>query len=287
MKYICNQLYIALVVVILASCKNEPIMFDSSKNFVAFVSSTATISENQNALEIPVMVAALKGSPSVSVSFEVVTDGISNPAVEGTDFTIAPATSIDFPDGTGIANLTVLPIDNAVFTGNKSFKIRITSNSKGYASGELDVVTVVLKDNEHPLAKWMGTYLVTAASYGNPGNWDEAWLVTTEADPEDINNLLITGVGGADSGPLKAKLNTSEMTITLTPGQSLGDVYGYGTTAVYKGTDAGDNVIMDEPLIGVIQDDGSINIDLWGEIITDGPNAGLLYDVFNTTWIRQ
>ncbi len=86
---------------------------------------------------------------------------------------------------------------------------------------------------------------------------------------------------------IKATINLEEMSITLAPGQVLGDVYGYGSIAVYKGTDAGDNIIQDQPLVGVIQDDGTIKIDLWGELITDGQNAGLLWDVFNTTWTKQ
>ena len=91
-----------------------------------------------------------------------------------------------------------------------------------------------------------------------------------EADPDNVNNLLIYGVGAPGSDTIKATLNLDEMTITLAPGQTLGDVYGYGRISVYKGTDAGDDVVTDEPMIGVIEDDGTIRIDLWGELITDG-----------------
>jgi hypothetical protein len=287
MKNTYKLLYIVMMAVIFTSCKNDPIMFDKSKTFVAFTSSSASVMENENALDIPVMVAAVPGSPAVTVNFEVRTDGIANPAVEGTDFTIVSAGSVDFPEGTGMVNITIHPIDNNVFTGNKSFELVLTSNSKNYPTGAENVILVTLKDNEHPLAKWIGTYNVAAVSYSKPGVYDEAWTVTTEPDPNDVTKLLISGVGKEGSGPIKATISLEEMSITLAPGQSIGDVYGYGNIVVYKGTDAGDGVIQDQPLIGVIQDDGTIKIDLWGEYITDGQYANSLWDVFNTTWTKQ
>jgi hypothetical protein len=287
MKHHYKLLFVVLMAIVLVSCKNDPILFDSSKTFVAFVSSTATVSEDANSVEIPVMVAALKGSPTVTVDFEIVTDGLTNPAAEGTDFTISPDGSLSFADGSGMASLTIHPVDNDVFGGNKTFKIRITGNSKGYDVGSQDVITVTLKDNEHPLAKWIGSYNVEAVSYYSPGAYDEAWAVTTEPDPDDVTVLWISGVAGSTAAPIKAVVNTEEMTITLAPGQSIGDVYGYGNIAVHKGTEAGDDLVLDSPIEGVIEEDGTIKIDLWGEMITEGEYEGYLWDVFNTTWTKQ
>jgi hypothetical protein len=287
MKNTYNLLYIVMMVVIFTSCKNDPIMFDKSKTFVAFTTSSAAVMETENALDIPVMVASVPGSPAVTVNFEVRTEGIANPAVEGTDFTIVSAGTVDFPEGSGYAYITVHPIHNDLFTGNKSFELVLTSNSKNYPTGAENVITVTLKDNEHPLGKWIGTYSVSAVSYYSPGQYDELWSVITEPDPNDVNKLIITGVGAPGSGPLKATINLEEMSITLAPGQVLGDVYGFGSLSVYKGTDAGDNIIQDQPLVGVIEEDGTIKIDLWGELVTDGQYAGQLYDVFNTTWTKQ
>jgi hypothetical protein len=182
MKHIRKLLYLFVLVAVFASCKNELIMFDSSKTFVAFASSAVTGIETDAVVNVPVMVAALNGSPAVTVSFDVVTDGIDNPAVEGVDFTLTPDGTVNFAEGSGIINIQVIPVDNDLFTGNKSFKIVLTSNSKNYNTGSQSEVTVVLKDNEHPLAKWIGTYDVAAVSYGSPGEWDEAWTVS-EADP--------------------------------------------------------------------------------------------------------
>jgi hypothetical protein len=292
MKNTFKLLYLLLMAVIFTSCKNEPIMFDKSKTFVAFAYTSASVNENANSIDIPVMVAAVDGSPAVTVDYKVVTDGISNPAIEGTDFTIVSESSLNFSEGTGYAFITVHPIDNNILTGFKSFKLVLTSNSRDYPNGAENEITVVIKDDEHPLFKWIGTYYVDAVSYSKPGDYDEAWLVTTEPDPKDYSYLIITGIGAEGSGPIKAKIDLEEMLITLAPGQSIGEVYSnlnpdYGNINIYKGTDSGDGVIMDEPLIGVIQNDGTIKIDLWGELITSGKYKGSLWDVFNTTWNKQ
>jgi len=287
MKNTYKILPIILMVITFSSCKNDPIMFDKSKTFVAFAYSSVSVTENSNSIDLPLMVAAVKGSPSVTVNYEVSTEGISNPAIEGTDYTIDSEGLVSFPDGMGYAAITIHPIDNDQFTGNKAFKLVITSNSKGYANGALSEMTVTLKDDEHPLAKWIGSYVVSAVSYASPGDYDETWAVTTEPDENDVNSLLISGVAGSELDPIKATINLEEMTITFAPGQSIGDVYGYGNIAVYKGAGAGDDVVLDEPLTGTISEDGTILIDLWGELITDGQYQGYLWDVFNTSWIKQ
>ena len=110
-----------------------------------------------------------------------------------------------------------------------------------------------------------------------PERWDEDWNVITEADPDNINKLLITGVGGAGSGPIKATLDLQEMTITLAPGQALGDVYGYGNISVYKGTDGGDDIIEDEPLMGVIPMMAQSGL-IFGGAYNRWRNAGMLWD---------
>ncbi len=292
MKYRHTSVYFLFIAAtIFAACKNEPIMFDNSKAFVAFISSSAAISENANDGDIPVMVSAVEGSSAVTVDYEIVTEGIADPAVEGVDFTIVSASSLDFPEGSGYAFITVHPIDNSELTGNKSFKLVLTTNSKNYPTGAENTITVVLKDDEHPLFNWIGSYVVTAESYGSPGN-SENWFVTTEADPDDFNYLIIKGISTEESNPVRARIDLNNRLIILAPGQSLGDIYtdnegnpmGIG---IYKGTDGGDNVIKDEPLIGIIENDGTIRIDLFGELVISGQYKNYLWDVFNTTWTKQ
>jgi len=281
---------IAFAGLLLAGCnKNEPILFDSSMNFLAFSASSINVGENLGEVSTPIVLGATAGSPQTTVTVEVSNEGLDNPAIEGTNYTLASkqVTTVD-----GVAQVTIIPVDNEDFTGDKSFYISIVSNTQGYDNGGKKQILVVLKDNEHPLGNWIGQYAVAAVSYGSPGAWDEAWLVTTEPDPANVNNLIITGIGGDGSSPaiyqsITGVVNLDDMTITLAPGQTIGDVYGYGNIGVYKGTDAGDDLILDEPLIGILEEDGTILIDLWGHMIVEGDYAGYLWDVFNTTWTKQ
>jgi hypothetical protein len=270
------------------SCENEPIKFDSSKTFVAFNTDKVTVNENNaDGGSAPIMVAALKGSPAITVEYEISTAGISRPAIEGTDFTIDPGSSLDFPDGFGVEGIKILPIDNSVFTGDKSFVLKLKSNSKGYNTGAIDSLIVVIKDDEHPLKNWIGTYNVAAVSYGSPGAWDEAWTVTTNPVEGDITKLAISGISKAGSGPIIATLDVEAMTITIGPAQSLGDTYGYSDDVqLFVGTP--DLTIPDKsvPLTGTIQNDGTINIDMVGVMLVGGANDGYIWDVFNTTWTK-
>jgi hypothetical protein len=281
---------IAFAALLMAGCNtNEPILFDSSMNFLAFSASSVNVSENLGAVNTPIVLGATAGSPQTTVTVEVSNDGLSSPAIEGTDYTLESkqVATVD-----GVAQVTIIPIDNEDFTGDKSFYVTIVSNSQGYNNGSKKQLLVVLKDNEHPLGKWIGQYVVAAASYGSPGAWDEEWFVTTEPDPDDVNNLIITGIGGDGSAPsvyqsITGVVNLDDMTITLAPGQTIGDVYGYGNIAVYKGTDTGDDLVLDAPLIGIIEEDGTILVDLWGHLIVEGDYTGYFWDVFNTTWTKQ
>jgi hypothetical protein len=253
-------------------------------NFIAFSASSINVVENLGPVSTPIVLGATKGSAQTTISLEVSSEGLAKPAIEGVDYTIS-SKQVETVDG--VAQVTINPIDNEDFTGDKSFYLFITSNSQNYKRGSNDTILVVIKDNEHPLGKWIGDYVVDAVSYGNPGAWDEQWYVTTEPDPDDVTKLIITGIGADGSDPIVATLNTDEMTITLAPGQTIGNVYGYGTIGVYKGTEAGDDIEESENIVGVIQEDGTILIDLWAHLIVDGDYAGYIWDVFNTTWTKQ
>jgi len=190
-------------------------------------------------------------------------------------------------DKEGTAYITVTPVDNDVFTGNKSFSIKLTSTSAGYQIGAEKEIVVTLKDNEHPLGIWIGTYSVDAASYGDPGNWDEAWTVVTTPDDADVTKLHLEVTAGGPVGTgVVAVLNKDEMTITIAAGQTFaGDGYGYGDVDIQYGfpdltTDSS------KELSGTISEDGSIHIDNLATVLT-GANAGYVWDVFNTTWTKN
>lgn len=291
MKHVWNHnrikgsLFVLPVLIALGACsKNEPIVFTSDMNFVAFSSPVFAMNEHLSAVNAEVVLASVPGAASTTVTVATAYEGLANPAVEGIDYTIA---SKEVTTSGGVAQVVITPINNEDFTGDKSFYLFIVENSAGYDRGANDTLLVTIKDDEHPLGQWIGEYVVSSVSYLSPGEYDETWLVTTEPDPEDVNHLIIKGIGGEEGAPIIATLNMDEMTISVEPGQAIGNVYGYGTVAVYKGTETGDGIVEDEPVEGIIESDGTIRADLWGHLITDGEYAGYLWDVFNTTWVKQ
>lgn len=283
-KYIFTISIILVALMIITGCQKQyPIKFDSASSIVGFNKTTFAVNENgaPNS-DVMVYLGAELGAAATDVTLTVSTEGIAKPAVEGTDFTIA-SKSLTVP--VGQTAVTITPIDNTIFQGNKQFDLIIASNSKGYPIANQDTLRVTIVDDEHPLKAWIGTYKVAAVSYGKPGAWDEEWTVVTSAVDGDVTKLSLKGIGSSSALAIIATFNTTAMTVTLAPGQSLGDCYGYGPTSVFKGT-ASLTFNKDVPLTGTILTNGDIKVDFWGHDVVSGNYAGA-WDVFNTTWTKQ
>ncbi|MCF8226668.1 MAG: hypothetical protein K9J30_12390 [Bacteroidales bacterium] len=292
-KRINKFIYVLVAVLMVTSCEWDPIKFDSSKSYVAYTAPTAAIAEEGGAVPIPVIVTALLDAPAVTVTFEFDTAGIdpAKAAFEGTDYTLVNSEkTLSFPDGWGYDTVWIQPIDNDIFTGDKYFNAILTANSADYQFGAADTVLVTLKDNEHPLGNWIGTYAVDAKSYGLPGDWDEAWTVSTAPDPEDVTVLLLNGIGGPDYSSftnVPAVVDKDAMTITITAGSEIGThgLYG-GPLAIFLGDEAGGIANETDPMVGEISEDGSIHIDHMAIKFVGGINTGYVWDSFDTYWTK-
>lgn len=283
MKTRINKIiYIIVTLVLVASsCEWTPLVWDESKVFVAFSEVSAEIPEEGDNVGIVVAVSALDGAPAVTVDFAFDTTGIeaADAAFAGDQFTlINESQTLSFPNGWGWDTIWIDPTDNEVFTGDKKFNISLVSNSLDLTFGAHDTLQVTLKDNEHPLATWLGTYSVEAISYWSPGEYDESWAVTTTPDPDNTSNLLIS-INGAV--PFIANLDTEAMTITIEPGTDAGDLYGYGPSIL----NVGEYPDRDEvsPIVGTIESDGTIKIDKLAVYL---PDYEYYWDSFNTTWTK-
>jgi hypothetical protein len=290
-KIVYKILFILAAVVLFASCETKYIMFDSSKNFVAFTGKSVDIPEPGSRMGIPVLVTALPDSPPVTVTFEFNTGDLGDKAaVEGTDFTLVnDSKTLSFPDGYGYDTIWIQPVDNDEFTGNKAFYIELLSNSVDYQFGLNTLFTVNLIDDEHPLKDWIGTYDVYAYSYGSPGAWDEQWSCVTSADPSDVNNLLLSGIGGSSypGTPVVAKVDLETMTLTIAGGSEIGSHSAYGgPVAIFLGDESGGVASESDPIVGEIREDGSIHIDHLALKFVGGINAGYIWDSFDTEWTK-
>jgi hypothetical protein len=260
---------------------------------VAFPTVSTTVQEPGGPVAIPVYVVAVDGSPSVTVDFDFDATDITNPAVEGVDFNLGnDSKTLSFPGGWGYDTIWIEPIDNDIFEGNKAVNVVLQSNSQNYDFGANTVNSISLIDDEHPLKAWIGTYTVDAADY-----WSyfgpETWTVTTAADPTDLNNLLVTGIGndpGIDGGysdvqTIVATIDQDAMTITFTAGSEIGTHAAYsGPINIYLGDTDGN--VYEESIVGDISADGSIYVDLLGIKFVGGINEGLTWGVYETTWTK-
>ncbi len=290
-KIISNLFILAVAMFMMTSCDDKyPIMFDDSTVIVGMSNTTLSVKENATG-SFTVYLGGVTGTEATDVTLQVSVDGISQPAIEGTDFTLS---SKNVNVAVGTASITVTPVDNDIYGGNKQFRVSIASNSKNYDLAVQESILVTIVDDEHPLKPWIGTYDVLAVSYGSPGAWDEEWVVTTSAG-DTPTTLKATGIAFGNA-PVIIEFNTTDMTVEIESGQLLGDIYpddGPYAGSIYFATDE----IIDDAsdytedsfltaaegfkMTGTFTNDGVITINRIAIILDDYVYC---WDVFDTTW---
>ena len=282
---------LAVTLLMVTSCDdNYPIMYDEANIVVGISASSLSVKENATG-SFNVYLGGVDGTEATDIVLEISVNGIASPAVEGTDFTLS-SKNVNTP--VGVKAVTVTPIDNSTFNGNKQFVVKIASNSKNYPVTPQDSIKITLVDDEHPLKAWIGTYTVAAVSYGSPGEWDEEWTVTTAPVASDVTKLTMTGIAGS-SEAVVATLNTTTMTVTIASPSSINGGEGYDNTSVYYATNellaiasgyvtTGMLSAASQPITGTIEANGTIKIDKMCIILDDYVYA---WDCFNTTWTKN
>jgi len=281
-RIIIKYFAILSAVLLVSSCEWNPPTFDSADSFISYTASSSLVAEQGGPIAIPVLVTAESGAPAVSVTFNF---DESSVAVEGEDFTLVnPTNTLDVSQGWGYDTIWIQPIDNDVFTGNIPLIINLTSNTQNYPFGVTSSHTLTIVDDEHPLGNWIGTFTVDAVdyvSYFGP----ETWTVTTSPDPTDVNNLIVVGIGSGYSEwtPITGVVDMDANTITFSAGSEIGTHADYGgPLAIFLGDEAGN--LYEEPIVGTVNADGSIFVDVLAIRFVGGVNDGLRWGVFETTW---
>ncbi len=235
----------------------------------------------ETSFEVSAKIYGPVSSSDISVPFVVDSTNLTDEAYS------LSADAIVIEAGKTSGSLTVTLYSAEMFPGeifNLYYSFGTPSTGSVYELGRTGVITTY---NPGLLGPWIGAYSVHAASYGLPGDWDEAWgEVVTELDPNaPLDNILIYGIASA-SVPLVATIDIEALTITIGAGQSIGDVYGYGNTGVLLG-DTDLNVYPGEPLVGTVDaETGEILVDFWGHQLLEGDYAGYVWDVFNCTFTK-
>jgi hypothetical protein len=291
-------LVLITMLMFITACDKDLILFNSSQNLVGFSATSLVLREDGSGDVANLYLGAATGSAGTTVTLVVDTAGLGKAAaIDGTDFNIS---SKSVPLSVGESEVTITPVNNDLFTGDKKFYLVISGNSMNYKISAQNRLLVTISDDEHPLKAWIGTYTVSATSYGNPGSWDESWSVTTSPVEANINQLSILGLGNGSTQPVIATLDKTALTITINSAQALGAAYGVdnGPVKLYYGTtDIIDMVMAQEyltteiiaaaaliPITGTLEADGTIHLDKMALILSDDDWC---WDVFNTRWDKQ
>ncbi|MFV0592464.1 MAG: hypothetical protein ACK5M7_13840 [Draconibacterium sp.] len=300
-----NYIIILFALVALFSCEQEDHLFTEDMANVGFYGESASMLEvdkamgGKDTLTVQIQVMALKNSPSCEVTFDVDNswykeiDGAYysasdesvqvNPAMEGVDFNVISSKTVTISDGLGYASVVVAAIDNNDYdpNGNKSFKLKITSNSLGYNLSSESVMTVSITDDDHPLGWMFGDYLanVTETANGNTSHPISISAVEGETDAVKIYGMSGTKYGAPLADPYYILGTVSEdySTITIMAGQEW-DSWNWGPTklTVWE-DDNGDGEEVDQ-LVGTINTSSGVVITLSQQytfMITSGNNEGL------------
>ncbi len=295
MKNIFKYLIIiSFGVFLFTSCEEDAITI--SEKIVGFDGNlSGSIEESSSSvLVIPVYNAAASGA-GCTVTFSLSTEGIDNPAIEGTDFNVINSSNtLTFANYYSTDTIYIDAIDNDLYDRNKTVNIVLSNPTNGFELSNESIFELSVIDNEHPLALVIGIYSMTYSGY-----WDKkssnfveksivkgTYNVTTTPDPEDETKLIVSGiVGGADD--VSASVDLDAMTITFER-QPVGDHAGYGETDLTSGVPGTGGVSANTAaIVGTIDSDGTIHVDNFGFILTSGDYAGYWWDFYLTSvWTK-
>lgn len=213
---------IVITAMFVASCSNKYEVFNDKNAFVAFDNRTLAVSENAGTIEVPITLASVAG-----VSTTIKCESVDGTAVSGVNYVIDGDGSVSFDANSRTASLKVKIIElKDVFTGDLKFTIKF-SNTGSVNAGEVNTVSITIKDLDHPLAAILGTYTVAGESF-----WDgpTEWNMEIIKDPVDINkvwffNIANMGSWADDDTMYYGIVNADKTTITVPMGQE--SVYKY------------------------------------------------------------
>ena len=152
---------LALSAMVLTSCRdNDYPTFNDADAFVAMQSAAYVVGEKDNSIEIPVMLTSLSGLEK-TVEFTITPDSVAG-AVEGTHFTLEnESKSLTFTKDQPTQTIKLKIIDNNSYDGNVKFNISL-AKTEGLNLGANSNCVVTIRDDEHPLAAFLGTYSASA-----------------------------------------------------------------------------------------------------------------------------
>ena len=247
---------------VIASCDdNIPQSFNAEDSNASFSKTTASVNENATEpLEIALVFAGIPGSGKVTVTLAVSTEGDTNPAIEGEDFTIDNK-EITFEEGYGTHNIVIRPIDNNVFTGKKTFTLTIASSTPELKESVQNSVKISIADDEHPLSYLFGTYamegILISQGQASPNGYD----VTIAAHDAGALNEIEVDFGYPEVVLASVGEEDGETVITFYKNQDVGEAQaGYIAHFVWTTVEDGKQYYSETDNVMATYDNGIITL---------------------------
>ena len=247
---------------VIASCDdNIPQSFNAEDSNASFSKTTASVNENATEpLEILLVLAGIPGSGKVTVTLAVSTEGDTNPAIEGEDFTIDNK-EITFEEGYGTQNIVIRPIDNNVFTGKKTFTLTIASSTPELKESVQNSVKISIADDEHPLSYLFGTYamegILISQGQASPNGYD----VTIAAHDAGALNEIEVDFGYPEVVLASVGEEDGETVITFYKNQDVGEAQaGYIAHFVWTTVEDGKQYYSETDNVMATYDNGIITL---------------------------
>lgn len=243
--------------------------------YVTFDSRSMTVNEDAGTLEIPVSAHNITGDCTVTFN-------IDGPAQAGVDYELVDNASgtLNFnPDKTSdVLKVKVIP-HIGTYTGNTNLRISIASLTDGVQKGAITSFPIAIIDKDIPVdwAYVQGTwkaqdYLLTGATDG-----DAYEIVITKVDD---SNVIITNLWGGETdleGTIEFDTANNTATVSLPARQVVFDAsaYGYGNLLLVGQNASGGWAYAP---VNVLINAQGITIGPWNMVITEGEDAGYLWD---------
>ena len=219
MKKIFVFLSIAALGIASVSCNVNPApVFDDANAFVEMGKTSVSVSEAGGEISIPVTLASIKGIEE-SVSYAAV-DGT---AKAGTDFELVDGSAtLRFTADARTQYIKVRIIERpGEYTGDLTFSVEIKS-AGNLKIGMNKSCSVIINDNDHPLASILGEYAASDFSYGKAA---QSWTATLSKDPDDVTVVHIDAItafcAGSSKFDITGSVSEDLKTITIASGQKV------------------------------------------------------------------
>jgi len=288
-----NIYWLFIALISLASCEAEieKIHFNDSNAYIAFGMEDDELDEDDKNVFSYEVTHSTTMAQAMTVDFDISTEGIENPAIEGVDFEVLNSSrTLSYSESSYTNAIRIKLIGNDSINVDRQFRIKLVSNSLDIPLGLVDgakcELLITLKNNDieidesHPLAELFGFYVeddYDLLTEGAPLDPESGNSVTILPDPEDDTQVLIMNIWGINQDvpedqqvAIIASVDIDNKTMQILPGQVMFSHDEYGACKLVAYNQTTETWDLSLPLTCQIDEDGNITTGVWAPMVSAG-----------------